>query len=255
MIDLSIPQLPIPQMNGNYSFSMEMFMHLGLSDTYGNLNLKNMDYAQKHHYINQLLREVYFDHTLEKHKIRDEIYTVDNLFYKVKNNTETLIYWLRKSADDYISLAYLTYYLYIKKQSVGQFAIDSIGSLLYGKNDSEVRSVLKEAFGSHLHSLNILNEVSNTFKHAFAHHEIMHLIGKDEPTVIELSTNKNDFTKPLKYNSYSLRQIVQNYTVFYLDAESQIKKWIDEWMQRSIEENRKNESNKDEQWNTLNQIS
>ena len=69
-------------MNGNYSFNMgEMFMHLGLSDAYGNLNLKNMDYAQRHHYINQLLREVYLI-SWEKHKVRDEIYTVDNLFYK-----------------------------------------------------------------------------------------------------------------------------------------------------------------------------
>ena len=246
MIDLSIPQIPVPQMDGNYSFNMKYFMHLGLSETYGNLTLKNMDYAQRHHYVNQLLREVYFDHTLEKHKMKDEFYTVDNLFYKVKNHTETIIYWLRKSADDYVSLSYLTYYLYIKKQGVGQFVIDSIGSLLYGRKDLEVQAVLKEAFDKHLHSLNILNEVSNTFKHSFAHHEVMHLIGKDEPTVIELNTNKNDFTKPLKYNSYSLRWIVQNYTAFYLDAESQIKKWVDEWMQKSIEENKKNDDTKKE---------
>jgi hypothetical protein len=241
MINLSIPQIPVPQTNNGYTFNMQFFMHLGMSESYGNLSLKNMDYAQRHHYINELIREIYFDHSLEKSKIDGDFYTIDNLFFKVKNSTENVIYWLRKTADDYISLSYLIYYLYVKRERVGQFLIDSIGSLLYGKNDSEVRNMLKDVFKKHLETLRILNEVSNSYKHSFANHELIHLIGKDEPTVIELNANKNDFSKPLNYNSYSLKWIIQNYIGFYLDAETQIKKWSGEVIQKIVEAGKQNE--------------
>ena len=177
MINVSIPQVPVPGDFNGRSFNMKFFFDLPALPEYGNMGLKNYDYGQRHHFINNLLREIFIDFELEKSRREGEMYTIDNLFYKIKNETETVIYWIRKTVDDLIGVAYFIHQTYVKRIRLEKIDVDSIGRLQFCADID-----FKNLFEKHNASLENLLNVSNSYKHSFIQYESGHLIGKDEPT-------------------------------------------------------------------------
>lgn len=225
-ISLSIPQIPVPGGFNGRSFNMNFFFDLPTTPEFGNMGLKNYDYGQRHHFVNSLLREIFIDHELEKESRKGEMVTIDNLFYKIKNQTETVIYWIRKTADDLIGVAYFVFKIYVQKIGVDKIDIDSIGRLQFCPEQE-----FKDVFKDHMTHLEELNNVSNSYKHSFIQYESGHLIGKNEPTVVALYLRKNSTQYDPEYYSLSLRSVINNYSNFFIHAYEQVKQWMEEWFQ------------------------
>jgi hypothetical protein len=71
-----------------------------------------------------------------------------------------------------------------------------------------------------LNYLEKINDISNTFKHSFITSEVHHLIGKDEPTVQCLDMKHNSLSSKIVYHNYFLKDIVEDYVLFFIDARS-----------------------------------
>lgn len=209
MIQVNIPQIEVPQ--GNPTMANKDFMHmLPPSRLYGMHNLRFTDLAAIHIFLNTLLKNVYIEHAVSKEEREsDTYYTFDVSHYTYKLNIETVIYWLRKTADELISLLYYIHHIKAHKTEPERISIDCIGKLL---NDS---SSINESMSSHLKFLSDLNDVSNCYKHSFVNRETYHLIGIEEPTVVGLQVKKNNSSNPYIFHNYFLRDIINEYNIFF----------------------------------------
>ena len=237
MLNLSVPQIPVPESEDGRSFNYRFFTHLPAMPEFGNMGLKNFDIAQRHHFVNGLLREIFYDHTLEKTKWHGDIYTIDHLFFKIKNQTETVIYWLRKTVDDLIGIAWFVYNYHVKEVVLEKIDIDCIGRLT-NCTDHDFLNI----FRHNMPQLEVLNNVSNSLKHSILQYETMYLIGQEEPTVVALHLKQNDGRKVPEYYSLSLKNVIADYINFYQLTWQQIKSWMDEKLQNAIREHEKNPS-------------
>ena len=215
-MQLSIPQIPIPK--GGIKYGQSGFlMHLHDSPNYGQLGQRYFDYHDRHLFLNQLLREIYTLHALEKRFMAGEkAYSMDQEQRTIRFSIENVIYWLRKNIDDMIGLYYYLHYFTTHHKEPAKLKVSSIGGLL---NEPGFHGV----FGAHLAGLGRINEVSNTFKHSFLTAEVHHLIGKDEPVVNCLDLKHNSLASGPNFHSYCLRDITADYVAFFVHCRSAIE--------------------------------
>jgi|GEM_PF-1537337 len=223
MINVSIPQIPVER-GGSISFHSKFYLFLPTSLQFGNLNLKNMDYSQRHDFVNEIIRNIFLDFEMDRKEETDQYFTLDSRFFKIRNETETVIYWLRKTADDLIALTYYMDYFVKNRHEPSKLSIDCIGALLNCKTEFQA------LFTPHLNFLGRLNNVSNTYKHSFLHSDIMSLIGKDEPTVVALNLKYNNTQNQPQYYSYSLREMVTSYSNFLTQTLELLKTYSESFL-------------------------
>jgi hypothetical protein len=200
-LERSPMKLEIPQIRSNerdHVVNIKDTMRLPAETPWGNLTLKALKIAQRINHINRRIRDVYQSFS--------DVYS--EKFGAVEEHwhlTEELMYWMRKTVDEYIQLLFIADY---RSENDGQFpnkiAIDSIGSLLR-KSDSH----LFKMFAGHHAKLKQMNDVTNAYKHSFLSTD-HNMIGRDEPVVISLSVSQNNLDKPLEYNSISLADFVSH---------------------------------------------
>lgn len=212
MIKVEIPQIDVPQGNPTM-LNKEFLFNLPPSPLFGSHNLRFMDYAARHNYVNALIREIYIEHNIGKN-IRENktFYSFDVTHYTYKNNIETVIYWLRKTTDEMISLVYYINFVKREKIEPTKIEVDSIGKLLNDQGN------IKTLFTDHILFLTSLNNISNSYKHSFINRETSHLIGVEEPTVVSLQMKENDINKIPVLHNYYLREVIDNYVTFFKDA-------------------------------------
>lgn len=75
--------------------------------------------------------------------------------------------------------------------------------------------------------LQLLNEVSNAFKHSFVQSDIS-LLGRDKPCVHALALDRNKLDAGIEFYSVSLRDLVGGFNAFYSAALS----WLEEFSHR-----------------------
>lgn len=147
----------------NENLNKKHFLKLPHDTPYGNLNLKWVDVVERFDSINDLILE------LEKYfkiiNIKDADVETANLisifFHKEKFAIEQIFYWLRKSADELISLLYVLDYHNLNNDYPTKIKIDCIGLLLISTD------FYTEFVCTYNHLLTILNEVTNAYKHSF----------------------------------------------------------------------------------------
>jgi len=223
MINVEIPQIDVPQ--GNATMANKDFMFtLPPSNIFGMHNLRFMDFAARHNFLNKLLREVYIEHGIGKNiRENDRYYSFDANHYTYKNNIETIIYWLRKTSDELISLVYYINFIKTNKSEPHKIIVDCIGRLLNDKTD------VKALFQNHLSFLTKLNDISNSYKHSFINRETTHLIGVEEPTVVGLQIKNNDATNNPVFHNYYLKEIVLSYVSFFADTTKTLQEMHPYW--------------------------
>jgi hypothetical protein len=187
------------------------------SDTpYGNLLLKGMDIVRRIDRVNLEVERVFATYVhpskLDINDPRQDI--LEHQFYQ-----EEVVYWLRKTADELISLAYVIDEWKRTRSWPRAVQVDSIAGLS-GITSREIQ----ELFAPHASLLSTLNEVANAFKHSFINTD-MAVVGAEYPVVFALALRRNKLSEQPVFYSVSFQQMIEAFSSFYNHVFEVIREW------------------------------
>lgn len=213
--------MQIPQIdNGKTPEEFINVSHLVLLPTdtpYGNLSLKWYDITRRIDMVNLEIRRV-FDSYIHPSKVDINKPWQDPLKHQFYQ--EQVIYWIRKTTDELISIAYV---IDGWKQSGSwptTVAIDCIGALIKGKPSNN----MQELFTPYMEFISILNSVSNAFKHSFINTDIT-IVGSEYPVVFALALKRNNTENMPEFYPISFGEIVLWFSNLYKQAAVTIRQW------------------------------
>ena len=216
---ITFPQISIQQRGKNYTDKNFVYHNFFDSDKFGALYDRHHDYNETHIFMNRMLLEIFMTHGLiEDQNLKMDIFSFQDAHYKLLFTIESFIYWVRKNIDDMIAFNYYGFFLYKHKKEPTTLKIDCIGNLI-----NHTGHELYKTFEKHLKNLEMINSISNTFKHSFVTSESHRLIGKGEPTVNCLGLKRNNLDNPPEWYSISLRQVVEAYDAFFVHSRETLK--------------------------------
>ena len=212
----SIPILQALKVYGTH-FNIKDFISLPVDTPFGNLYLTYSEIVIRIECLNGSIISIYeYFHTHnELVKARGGGSTLDE-GYKHNFEIEQIIYWLRKTADELISMLYIFSYFKNNSEFPTQIKISSIGKLL--KSDQ----VLDDKLTTHLNLLDRINKVSNGFKHFIVNTQVHNHRGLNEPVVFAL-TAFNDTASQPKFHAISLKTLLESYNSFLTDVKDILK--------------------------------
>ena len=181
---------------------------------YANLTLKHTQILQRIDFINAKIKFVYLSY---KKNITDKPH------FEIANITEhsfiieEIIYWLRITSDELISLLYVCKYFDKEKTHPKKIKFEKIDDLLKNKN-SELAILLS----SYLNSLETLNSISNAYKHSFVNSQL-NIIGEYEPIVPALSLLHNNTSNEIKFHNIELAKVINDFDVFFVFIDNYIR--------------------------------
>jgi hypothetical protein len=213
----------VPQIdNGKQPYEHMNITHLMFfpSDTpYGNLLLKSMNILRRLDRVNLEIHRVYSSY------VHPSECTPENPLHDIAEHqfyAEQVVYWLRKTADELISLGYVIDRWKESGSWPDAIQIDSIGGL-----KEQPPQALKDLFAPHMNFLDELNEVANAFKHSFINTD-MNVVGSEYPVVFALTQKRNRLSAPVQFYSVSFEEIVRKFSALYVDVLPKIKSWANE---------------------------
>lgn len=220
-MQLSIPQIPIQERGQIFTDQNFLYLNFFNSPQFGGLQLKHLDYNERHIFMNDMLKEIYMTHSLTiKEHAHIEAYSYQHFHYRLLFMIESFIYWLRKNIDEMIAFNYLAHYLAKHNAEPEKLEIFSIGTLT-----SKKKHELYLTFNAHIENLKRINKISNTFKHSFITSDVHNLIGRDEPRVNCLDLPWNDTKNSPVFHSYSLKEIIVDYVSFFIFSRETLKQF------------------------------
>ncbi|AGK95644.1 hypothetical protein [Clostridium pasteurianum] len=163
--------------------------------------------------INEITKQIYAEHYRFQNSTNGITTTEPT---KYKNNIEFVVYLIRKSIDELITLTYCLLY-YEEMLSTKKLKITSIGDLLDSRND-KITKLIKDYINYDTHSefLEIINSIHNSMKHDIFSSETVTIFGESYPTIITLQANWGNLNK-IKYHNHSYGQIILGFSNFLLD--------------------------------------
>ena len=188
------------------AFNARLSFWLPADSPYGNFQLKLMKLIMRVDEINRNLSESEKNWKLF---VVDKNHLSINGYDKHIFANEKAIYFMRRVADEIISLIWCLMYFEEFKKYPKKIEIDRIGTMLYSS-----RSGIAKYFSKYSQGLNALNEISNAFKHSFINSDI-NVVGKNEPCVQALDLKHNKIQSGDKFYSVSLKSIVVDFNLFY----------------------------------------
>ena len=173
---------------------------------FSNFKLKWLEIIQRIDNVNELIHQLFIDFQIlnmqiKESVIEDEIFKTP-LYYKQKFLTEQIFYWIRKTVDEIISIIYVLEYLKTNSQYPKIIKIDCIGKLI---NSKEFILNIKE---KHIATFNIINDISNTYKHSFMNSEIHAYIGEKDPLIFSYGFKNNNLEKNPIFTQYKMEDII-----------------------------------------------
>jgi hypothetical protein len=153
-------------------------------------------------------------------KSSTEVVVKRSLPILVCDTLKEIIYFLRVTIDELISLAYFIYCFQKEKDFPKRIEINSIGGLI-GNNPPDNKD-FREIFSKFNDWLKVFNNVTNAYKHSFINSD-QTVIGQNEPCVPALNLHRNDLINGEKFYNLSLAEVVQNFNNFYEVAMAYIK--------------------------------
>lgn len=214
----SVPQID----NGKQPLTLINIVHMPKlpSDTpYGNLLLKGMNIVRRLDRVNLEVARVYssYVHPRSEQTFNPLQDILEHQFY-----AEQVVYWLRKTADELISLAYVVSEWKNSGKWPDAIKIDSIAGLKHTP-PKQVRELFAP-FESYLFTL---NEVANAFKHSFINTD-MTVVGAEYPVVFALALDRNNLSNKPQFYSVSFTDIVQTFSRLYRPTMQTIEAWAAE---------------------------
>ena len=139
---------------------------------------------------------------------------VEHQFY-----AEQVVYWMRKTADELISLAYVMDEWNRTGKWPVSVRIDSIAGLK--ENPSEE---LRQLFAPHDAFLATMNEIANAFKHSFINTDLT-VVGSEYPVVYALALKRNKLSEPPQFYSVNFAEMVEAFSRLYKQVVVTIQQW------------------------------
>ena len=207
----------IPQINtgkhSQCSLHASQLLLLPSDTPFGNFSLKYMKIVIHIERVNSLIKDV-FSSFSQAHSSQG----FGEDFYRHQLIAEEVVYWLRKTSDELLSLQYV---LYIQEHT-GQFPtkveVDCIGLI-----NHQSALDFKNIFLAHLQFLNILNEVSNACKHSFVNSQVS-FIGQEEPYVFALALKRNNLGNQSEFYPVPFKSLVVEFDSFFQDSVENLRK-------------------------------
>lgn len=190
------------------------------SDTpYGNLTAKGMNIVRRLDRVNLEIARVYasYVHPKTENHLNPLQDIVEHQFY-----AEQVVYWVRKTADELISLAYAISEWRKSGSWPSAIKVDSIAGL---KHDPP--SEVKDLFAPYESYLFILNDVANAFKHSFINTDIS-VVGSEYPVVFALALDRNKLSNKPQFYSVSFAAMVEEFSRLYKPTLQVIRGWAEE---------------------------
>jgi hypothetical protein len=212
MLDIPIIEVLKPykeQLNAKY------ILNLPANSDYGNLTLLWMELICRFECVNDLIISLYTEFDIMKNNHLG--YYTDNQVHRQKFQTEQIFYWLRKSADEVISLLWVLAHFKRNNHYSSQIEIDSIGKFINNPQALEGDLI------NHIATLRILNDVSNGFKHSFVNSQIHNHHGSDYPVVFAYTLKYNNLSNQAKFYTLDLRRVLEDYSIFLMEAKAILK--------------------------------
>jgi len=191
------------------------------SDTpYGNLLLKGMNILRRIDRVNLEIDRVFSSYV---HPNKQDINNPQQDLLEHQFYAEQVVYWLRKTADELISLAYVL----DERNRTGKWPIsvkiDSIGGL----TEEHLSEELKQLFAPHAFFLATLNEIANAFKHSFINTD-MTVVGSEYPVVYALALKRNKLSEQPRFYSVNFAEMIHTFSNFYKQTVESVQKWAGE---------------------------
>ena len=192
------------------NFNVRDFISLPPDTPYGNLNLTYMQIVIRIEVLNESIVELYegFFRHMEMTKENHGSSNLDEGL-KHKFQIEQVIYWLRKTADELISILSVLYHYKASGGYPDRVPVSSIGKFL----NLDSRSHFK--LEGQVKLFNILNDISNAYKHTLINAQISNHVGREEPVVFALSAYNQANVIP-NFHQVSLKAILDEYNQFLL---------------------------------------
>ena len=213
----------IPQIdNGKAPRAMLNVVHipwLPAETPYGNLTLKAMNMVLRLDRINLEVARVFtsYVHPKDHNHLDPKQDLLEHQFY-----AEQVVYWLRKTADELIALAYAIGEWKTTGSWPSQIVVDSIAGLR-----RNAPAHITTLFSAHQSFLFTLNEVANAFKHSFINTD-MTIVGAEYPVVYALALDRNRLSNEPRFYAVSFADLVTGFSRLYLPTMQIIQAWARE---------------------------
>ena len=198
--------MQIPQVNNgktpNQYLSTLQMLPLPADTPFGNLALKYHKIISRTDHMNLRLHEVF-----ESFNVMRKLSFMPPGIIEHQFILEEIVYWMRRTIDELISLRYILYQKEITGDYPEKIEIDSIGALLNPK-DRKLKG-FRDEFSVFNNFFEQFNKISNAHKHSFINSEISQ-IGNLEPFVFALSLDRNDLGKNPEFHAYKIVDLVSN---------------------------------------------
>ncbi|WP_194768698.1 hypothetical protein [Tamlana sp. I1] len=192
------------------------FLKLPANSVFGNLNLSYHEIVIRVECINDLIIKLYNDFYNLKDYLKSNSMLNPTTVYEQKMQTEQIFYWLRKTADELISLTWLLDFIKKENKNPSKLKVSSIGEFLHNEN------AFNQELNSHIKTLRTINEISNGFKHSFINSQIHSYQGSEYPVVFAYTLNYNDLKNKPKFHTLELKIVLNDYAIFLKDIKEYI---------------------------------
>lgn len=192
------------------------FIWLPSNTPYGNLLLKGMNIVRRIDRVNLEIDQVFTSYV---HPSKEDINNPQQDLLEHQFYAEQVVYWMRKTADELISLAYVIDEWNRTEKWPMSVRIDSIAGLR--ENPSEE---FRQLFASHDTFLTTLNEISNSFKHSFINTD-MTVVGSEYPVMFALALKRNKLSEPPQFYSVNFAEMVEAFSMLYKEVVATIQQW------------------------------
>ena len=176
---------------------------------FGNMTLKWFDIVQRIDCLNDTIVSLYKNFALRNdirvNQANFGILVDPKLSYVQTYQTEEIIYWLRKTTDEFIGLLYLSDYKKTYNKYPSKIKISSIAEYLHSSQSFD------NILDPHITFLENLNNVSNAYKHSFINHEVLNYHGENEPLAIALRLDYNRLENGHQFYTLALRSILNEF--------------------------------------------
>lgn len=216
---INYPLIEALKIHGS-NFNKNHLMLLQSDSHYGNLILVWSEIVVRIDCVNDQIIQLY-DKFYESEKIvKLQGYFEQSLNDSYRNSimlTEQIIYWLRKTADEIISLISVLSHFKEKKSYPKKIKTSSIFEFL---NSDNLNYMVIENYKTFLKTL---NEISNCYKHSFLNSQITAYRGAIYPVAFAYNLHYNDLKNEPKFISINLSNFLSDYNSFLKDVKLHIE--------------------------------
>ncbi|MGO4906678.1 hypothetical protein [Flavobacterium sp. W20_MBD1_R3] len=198
-------------------FNANQFISLNPNSDFGNLNLVWSQIVIRIECVNMQIVDLYEKFYEQKKRVEMGFYmsNLDDSYLDIMI-TEQIFYWLRKTADEIISLISIC----SDYQRTGKYPkkinVSSIGEFI------KLKTPFNNTIEKYRNLLQQLNETSNAYKHSFINPQIVAYKGSEYPVVFAYNLHFNDRANQPKFINLDFRVFLNNYNEFLFDVKNHI---------------------------------